>query len=57
MSSPDKSDRSADDPISDYAPQWKGRSYRQGSPDTLKGEEPLSARDLGILRRPVDRKS
>jgi len=52
MSSPDNSECSA--PLSNYAPQWTGRSHRQGSPDSVKGEEPLSARDLGILRRSVD---
>ena len=54
MSSPDKSERSADAPISDYAPKWADDIYRQGSPDTVKGEQPPSGRDLGILRRSVD---
>ena len=52
MSSPDNSECSA--PLSNYAPQWTGRSHRQGNPDSVKDEEPLSARDLGILRRSVD---
>jgi hypothetical protein len=50
MSSPDKSERSADAPISDYAPKWAGGIYRQGSPDTVKGEQPPSGRNLEILR-------
>ena len=54
MSSPDKSERSADAPISDYAPKWAGGIYRQGSPDTVKGEQSPPARDLGILRRSVE---
>jgi hypothetical protein len=49
MSSPDDDERSDDFPNSDYAPKWKRDSYRQGSPDTAKGEPPPS-----FLRRSLD---
>src|SRR5690242_15823033 len=48
MSSPDDNERSDDFPNSDYAPKWKRDSYRQGSPDTAKGEPP------SFLRRSLD---
>ena len=48
MSSPDDNERSDDFPNSDYAPKWKRDSYRQGSPDTPKGEPP------SFLRRSLD---
>ena len=48
MSSPDDSERSDDAPKSDYAPKWARDSYRQGSPDTAKGEPPP------FLRRSLD---
>jgi branched-chain amino acid transport system substrate-binding protein len=51
MSSPDDNERSDDAPNSDYAPKWGRDSYRQGSPDSAKGERPLSERDLTYLRR------
>ena len=54
MSSPDDSERSDDLPNSDYAPKWARDSHRQGSPDSAKGERPLSERDLTILRRSLD---
>jgi hypothetical protein len=50
MSSPDDNERSDDFPNSDYAPKWTRDSYRQGSPDTAKGEPPPS-----FLRRSLDR--
>jgi len=49
MSSPDDDERSDDFPNSDYAPKWTRDSYRQGSPDTAKGEPPPS-----FLRRSLD---
>ena len=49
MSSPDDNERSDDFPNSDYAPKWTRDSYRQGSPDTAKGEPPPS-----FLRRSLD---
>ena len=54
MSSPDKSERSPDAPISEYAPKWAGGIYHQGGPDPIKGEQLPSERDLGILRRSLD---
>jgi hypothetical protein len=39
MSSPDKSERS-DAPIIEMAPKWAGGTYRHGSPDPVKGEQP-----------------
>src|SRR6266487_1572319 len=54
MSSPDDSERSDDAPNSDYAPKWARDIYRQGSPDTAKGERPPSQRDLTFLRRSLD---
>ena len=54
MSSPDDSERSDDPPNSDYAPKWARDSHRQGSPDSAKGERPLSERDLMFLRRSPD---
>jgi branched-chain amino acid transport system substrate-binding protein len=48
MSSPDDSERSDDAPKSDYAPKWARDLYRQGSPDTAKGEPPP------FLRRSLD---
>src|SRR5437764_3885013 len=53
MSSPDDSERPDDIPNSDYAPKWS-RERRQGSPDSAKGERPLSQRDLTFLRLPLD---
>ncbi len=49
MSSPDDNERSDDPPNSDYAPKWARDSYRQGSPDSAKGERPPS-----FLRRSLD---
>src|ERR1700720_1458680 len=49
MSSPDDNERSDDFPNSDYAPKWTRDVYRQGSPDTAKGEPPPS-----FLRRSLD---
>jgi branched-chain amino acid transport system substrate-binding protein len=49
MSSPDDNERSDDFPNSDYAPKWGRDSYRQGSPDSAKGEPPPS-----FLRRSLD---
>ena len=49
MSSPDDNERSDDFPNSDYAPKWTRDTYRQGSPDTAKGEPPPS-----FLRRSLD---
>ena len=49
MSSPDDNERSDDFPNSDYAPKWTRDSYRQGSPDTAKGEAPPS-----FLHRSLD---
>jgi hypothetical protein len=54
MSSPDDNERSDDFPNSDYAPKWTRDSYRRGSPDSAKGERPLSERDLTFLRRSLD---
>ena len=54
MSSPDDNERSDDPPNSDYAPKWARDIYRQGSPDSAKGERPLSERDLTHLRRSLD---
>src|SRR6516164_2517205 len=48
MSSPDDSERSDDAPKSNYAPKWARDLYRQGSPDTAKGEPPP------FLRRSLD---
>ncbi len=52
MNSPDKTERSDDAPISDYAPKWASDFHRRGSPDTAKGEWPPS--ELAILRRSLD---
>ena len=49
MSSPDDNEHSDDFPNSDYAPKWTRDIYRQGSPDTSKGEPPPS-----FLRRSLD---
>jgi branched-chain amino acid transport system substrate-binding protein len=49
MSSPDNNEHSDDFPNSDYAPKWTRDRYRQGSPDTAKGEPPPS-----FLRRSLD---
>ena len=49
MSSPDDNERSDDFPNSDYAPKWKRDIYRQGSPDTAKGEPSPS-----FLRRSLE---
>ena len=54
MSSPDDNERSDDAPNSDYAPKWARDRYRQGSPDSAKGEPPPSRRDLTFLRRSLD---
>ena len=54
MSSPDDNERSDDFPNSDYAPKWTRDIYRQGSPDSTKGEPPPSKRDLTHLRRSLD---
>src|SRR6266567_1583610 len=54
MSSPDDNERSDDAPNSDYAPKWARDSYRQGSPDSAKGEPPPSRRNLTFLRRSLD---
>src|SRR6266481_187258 len=54
MSSPDDNERSDDAPNSDYAPKWARNSYRQGSPDSAKGEPPPSRRNLTFLRRSLD---
>jgi len=54
MGSPDKSERSADAPISEFAPKWVGGTYHQRKPEPIKGEQLPSERDLGILRRSVD---
>jgi hypothetical protein len=51
---PDNRERLADAAISDYAPKWTGRSYRQSSPGTVTGEQTASVQNLGILRRSVD---
>src|SRR6516165_8442017 len=53
MGSPDKSERSADAPRSEYAPKWAG-TFHQRRPEPFKGEQLPSERDLGILRRSVD---
>src|SRR6516225_6316427 len=53
MGSPDKSERSADAPRSEYAPKWAG-TFHQRRPEPFKGEQLPSARDRGILRRSVD---
>jgi branched-chain amino acid transport system substrate-binding protein len=54
MGSPDQSERSADAPISEFAPKWVGGTYHQRKPEPIKGEQLPSERDLGILRRSVD---
>ena len=51
MASPDKSERSADAPVSEFAPKWVGGTYPQRKPEPIKGEQLPS--DLGILRRSV----
>src|SRR6516164_7311489 len=53
MGSPDKSERSADAPRSEYAPKWAG-TFHQRRPEPFKGEQLPSERGLGILRRSVD---
>jgi hypothetical protein len=50
MSSPDDDERSDDFPNLDYAPKWARDIYRQGSPDTAKGEPQDQATDAGMKK-------
>jgi hypothetical protein len=50
MSSPDDDGRSDDFPNLDYAPKWARDIYRQGSPDTARGEPQDQATDAGMKR-------